>query len=103
MSGTAIYVFFIVPNYVQDATTTVNTTFSIDGQPAGTYLHEPSTDTVYAYNVPVFSQGGLENTKHSLLITPTGGPKENSLLLFDYAVYTYVYALGIIERDSLPA
>jgi hypothetical protein len=88
-AGTSIEVFGIVPNLVEGATTVVNVTFALDGKPGTPYFHAPDTTTNVLFNTSVFSQQGLANVPHQLVITPTGGTI-NSLFLFDYATYTYV-------------
>jgi hypothetical protein len=86
--GTAIYVYAIVPNRVPDATTTVNVTFALNNNQApSSFFHDPDTTTNFQYDVPVFSQEGLQNKEHQLTISPTAGT-EGSLFLFDYAKYT---------------
>jgi hypothetical protein len=92
--GTAIWVFCIIPNFAGGITTTANFTFQLDGMQRGTYFHFPdSSSSTVLYNQPVFSATGLGNTPHSLVMSPTAGPgpdiSQNSLMLFDYAIYTY--------------
>jgi hypothetical protein len=90
-------VFGIIPNLVPDASTFVALGFSLDGDPAGTYFHKPDLGTAaFQYNVSMFSRSGLSNSAHTLVIEPRSGPTQgqNSILLFDYAVYTF--------DDSLP-
>ena len=58
----------------------------------GTYQHIPNPkDDQYLYNIDVFSQDGLNNTEHTLVINVESGSMV-SLLLFDWAIYTYVLA-----------
>lgn len=62
-------------------------TFFIDGNQVGTYVHIPTTDDDYLYDVPVYTTTGLSNSPHVLTIDATGDVN-SSLILFDYAVYT---------------
>jgi hypothetical protein len=90
-------VFGIVPNLVPGAVTNVSLGFSLDGEPAGTYNHDPDmNNAAFQYNVSVFAKNSLSNTAHTLVIEPTSGgtQDQNTILLFDYAVYTF--------DDSLP-
>jgi hypothetical protein len=86
--GTAIYVFSAIPNSnPDDAATVVNVTFLLDGKPGTPYLHYPDTTSNILYNTSVFSQEGLANVPHTLVMTPTAGVRP-SAFLFDYAIYT---------------
>ena len=87
-TGTAVYVFFMVPNRFPKTTTFMNVSFALDGVPDGpSFVHTPDpTTTEIAYHQPVYVKTGLTNANHSLLIS-AGGPKE-SLILFDYVMYT---------------
>jgi hypothetical protein len=65
-----------------------------DGQPdvhprRQTRRHAPDSSNNIAYNVALFSQAGLANGEHQLTATATPGPTVPSLILFDYAIYTY--------------
>jgi hypothetical protein len=85
-------VFGIVPNLVPGAVTNVSLGFSLDGEPAGTYLHNPDmNNAAFRYNTSVFAKNSLLNTAHTLGIEPTSGgtQDQNTILLFDYAVYTF--------------
>ncbi|KZT68205.1 hypothetical protein DAEQUDRAFT_712398 [Daedalea quercina L-15889] len=87
-NGTAVWVYCVVPNYVQSATTFVNISFNLDGAPVGTYMHQPDESSdVYSYNVTVYSNTDLANTQHTLVMWAVQGSGP-SLLLFDWAEYT---------------
>ncbi|KAJ6542808.1 hypothetical protein B0H19DRAFT_957811 [Mycena capillaripes] len=83
-TGTAIYFFGIVPNTVPFADTLVNVTFTVDGAFVGSYTHIPDTSSTILYNVPMLSAEGLSNKAHTLVA------KVSDLLLFDFAIYTWV-------------
>jgi hypothetical protein len=85
LPGTAIWIFGIVPNTIQDATTIINVSFALDEATPQSYFHSPDTPGTYLYDVLVYSKQGLENVEHKLLRTPTTGTS-NSLFLFDYAI-----------------
>ncbi|KAF5386633.1 hypothetical protein D9615_001527 [Tricholomella constricta] len=88
--GIAIYVFFIIPDYIEDHITTETAcNFTLDGQLVRTFSHVPTSDTIgFLYNVPVFSQTGLPNVDHTLLIS-TSGVDRHIFVSFDYAIYTF--------------
>jgi hypothetical protein len=93
-SGTAIWVFCIIPNQAADITTTANFTFELDGALNGTFYHPPDASSTILYNYSVYSVTGLPNVPHTLVMSPTSGAgpdiADNSLMLFDYAIYTSV-------------
>ena len=90
-NGTAVYVYNIVANTIPDNPNVVhgsNMTFSIDGALVGTFVHIPSSSTAYEYNYTVFSSSNLPNTEHTVVVQTTGD-SVSSLILFDYAIYTF--------------
>ena len=51
--GTALYVYCVIANNVSEGTGTMaNYDFTLDGQDAGNYHHDPENVTDYFYNVP---------------------------------------------------
>jgi hypothetical protein len=95
-TGTTIDVFFIVLNSVPNTDTHAAYNFILDGSQGTPYTHVPDSTSTILYSVPVFSKAGLENTQHTLVIQPFLQPDTNAtLLLFDYAQYTYVIAISI--------
>ncbi|RDX46758.1 hypothetical protein OH76DRAFT_816353 [Lentinus brumalis] len=94
-SGTAVYVYNVLANTVPWTTTYTSLTFSLDGEQVGTYVHVPTSDTAFEYDVPVYTNGDLANKQHTLIIEATGSTN-NSLVLFDYIVYTFT------EEDAPP-
>ncbi|KAJ6546794.1 hypothetical protein B0H19DRAFT_242101 [Mycena capillaripes] len=89
-TGTAVWVFCIVPPVMQNDTIThYILSFDLDnGTHRGNFTHFP-TGNEYLYNVPVVSLPSLSNTAHTLSIS-TDGAVDGSAFLFDYAVYTWV-------------
>ncbi|KAJ7139704.1 hypothetical protein C8R44DRAFT_310507 [Mycena epipterygia] len=87
-TGIAIYVYFILANNEGDGiTTTSKANFSIDRSQQGTFTHTPASSTDLQYNALVFTQTGLSNTTHSLLISTEG--TDDIYVNFDYAIYTH--------------
>jgi hypothetical protein len=90
-TGTAIYVFFILSNansHGNGTTTNTQCNFTLDGQPVGTFSHNPDMSTFdLEYNVTVFSQTGLTNTSHQLLVLVNDYPN-STFINFDWAIYT---------------
>ncbi|KAG6830930.1 hypothetical protein H0H92_013858 [Tricholoma furcatifolium] len=88
ISGTAVYVYFILANFVAPGVTTDTwANFTLDDQFSGTFHHAPSNSTDFQFNSLVFSKEGLPNANHILIIS-TSGPN-NSFTSFDYANYTF--------------
>ncbi|KZT11255.1 uncharacterized protein LAESUDRAFT_261334 [Laetiporus sulphureus 93-53] len=86
--GIAIWVYCIIPNYVKDAITFVNISFELDGNTVGSYSHLPSDSEDMVYNVTVYSNISMENKEHMLIMTPRRDVSQ-SIILFDWAEYTY--------------
>ncbi|EPQ59188.1 hypothetical protein GLOTRDRAFT_125497 [Gloeophyllum trabeum ATCC 11539] len=88
-NGTAIYVYCIMDNTNGDYTRFTNLSFALDNQPVGSYSHIPNYALLpFQYNVLVYGNDKLENGAHNLTVI-VGGSGNSSLILFDYAVYTY--------------
>ncbi|KAH9003684.1 hypothetical protein EDB86DRAFT_2798741, partial [Lactarius hatsudake] len=99
-TGSALYLFCVLPLGIPPNTnstpTFMNLTFTLDGEPAGSFFHNGSTNTGgFQSNVPVFSRGSLSNSAHNLLVNL--GP--NSVFLLDY----YVSTRSDIGPPSTPA
>ncbi|KNZ78100.1 hypothetical protein J132_02291 [Termitomyces sp. J132] len=86
--GSAIYVYFILPNFVSTGTTTETLcNFTLDGDSVSTFRHIPSTSHDYIFNALVFSKENLPgNNSHTLLIS-TSGLDRDVFTSFDYAIY----------------
>ncbi|TBU46054.1 hypothetical protein BD309DRAFT_663085 [Dichomitus squalens] len=87
-TGTAVYVYNIVPNFLPNNTATfANISFTVDGADTGSFLHTPHLTTeVIQYNQLVHSITGLSNGPHTLVTTADGDTE--SLILCDYVLYT---------------
>ncbi len=83
-TGSAVYVFNILPNTLPVTVTFANISFSIDGEDAGVFTRSPLPGTTILYNQLVYHNTGLNYGPHTLIITPSN----YSLLLFDYLLYT---------------
>ncbi|KAH9062645.1 hypothetical protein EDB83DRAFT_2385258 [Lactarius deliciosus] len=99
-TGSALYLFCVLPLGIPPNTnstpTLMNLTFTLDGEPAGSFFHNGSTNTGgFQSNVPVFSRGSLSSSGHNLLVNL--GP--NSVFLLDY----YVSTRSNIGPPSAPA
>jgi hypothetical protein len=86
--GSAIYAYCILdnnPNY----TTFTSLTFTIDDAQVGSYQHTPDGSGTYVYNTLVYANALLSNGQHTFVIhNPI---TSDSLILFDYVVYSYVF------------
>lgn len=79
----------------------MNLTYTLDSQPAGTFVHAGSPNspnTTFSPSVVVFHRSGMVNSPHSLTVTV--GP--DSVFLLDYIVYTQEseYALARNKTDG---
>lgn len=81
-NGTAIYVYNALANTVASTDTATNITFTLDDVDHH-YTHKPTNGTAFDYKIPVYTKENLANMEHVLVI------QANSLILFDYAVYTF--------------
>ncbi|CCM03339.1 uncharacterized protein FIBRA_05468 [Fibroporia radiculosa] len=95
-NGTAIWVYCVIPNYVEYAITLTNVSINLDGENVGIYTHIPEEDTSeMIYNVSVYTNTNLENTLHTIVLEPLR-QTNSSVFLFDWAQYTF-------ESDELPS
>jgi len=88
-NGIGIDVFCILANQVQGADTTTELVFTLDDSPQPLFTHNPDSSSSYLYHPDgkVFSVSGLTQGGHQLVVE-TNNPS-GSLLLFDYAEYSY--------------
>ncbi|PIL37491.1 hypothetical protein GSI_01185 [Ganoderma sinense ZZ0214-1] len=85
-NSVAIYVFNIVPNSADGATTLTNLSFFLDNAYVGQFRHVPDQTSNIAYGVPVYVNHSLPDAQHTLDMRATG--PNASLVLFDYAIYS---------------
>ncbi|EJF59405.1 hypothetical protein DICSQDRAFT_128272 [Dichomitus squalens LYAD-421 SS1] len=85
-TGTAVYVYNVVPNTVTKTTTKTNMTFSIDGKVLDNFTHPPDETGIILYNQLVFSITELPPSPHTLVISAEG--EGQSFICFDYLLYT---------------
>ncbi|KAG6880238.1 hypothetical protein C0992_003004 [Termitomyces sp. T32_za158] len=87
--GTAVYVYFILANSVNDGVTTETLCdFLLDGVNAGTFHHIPNSSHAYEFNALAFSKTNLPHNNHTLIIS-TSGVNRHLFTSFDYANYTF--------------
>ncbi|KAK7008272.1 hypothetical protein R3P38DRAFT_3211197 [Favolaschia claudopus] len=89
-TGTGIDVFCILANTLPNTDTITSLAITLDGSPQQPFLHTPDSSSSYVYNAKVFSTSGLSQGPHEVVLL-TNRP-EGSLLLFDYAQYTFEVA-----------
>lgn len=97
-NGTAVYVFnLIAPDVPQRPKVTLTSlAFYIDEHYAGGFIHtpEPAAPDIL-YNVPVYANSSLSSDhEHTIQIVASGS--QDSLVLFDYIIYTTE------DNDPLP-
>jgi hypothetical protein len=88
LAGTSVGVYCIILNSVHNVATEAYYTFSLDGGPNVSYIHNADSSSDILYNVQVFSVSGLANVPHTHDIVPFMYKARRSLMLFDYAEYT---------------
>jgi hypothetical protein len=93
LSGTAIYIYGILPPQLQDVTTLVDLRFLLDGEPVSSYRHEPGSADEYEYDVNFYANGSIPDGPHELILQPMAQPNQ-SVLLFDYAIVRCVRSLA---------
>jgi hypothetical protein len=77
-------VFGILSNITENTITNTNLLFFLDDNFVGIFDYDPSPTSDMRYNVTIYAQDGLKDGPHQLVIKL----KMNSVLLFDYALYT---------------
>lgn len=92
-TGSAIYVFGmlgqtdVTPAGV-NWTTTEDLSFLIDGELSGSFSYNPPGSGPYLYNVCLFSNDALDSGSHTLELQNGRPGGINSLVLFDYIIYS---------------
>ncbi|KAH9930967.1 uncharacterized protein B0H18DRAFT_872741 [Fomitopsis serialis] len=89
-TGTALTVYCIMVSQGPVAWLT-NLSFTLDGEISNTAFSPSPVASTYGfqYNVNVFSKSALSNEQHTFAMSAIAGSSA-SVLLFDYAEYTYV-------------
>ena len=91
--GTSLYIYCILANQVAGADTNTFLDIFIDDEKVSSFEHmKDASTTDYQYNVPVFANATLsvQNEQHYVVIANKASSASNSLIMFDYAVYTCV-------------
>lgn len=90
LKGVAIYAYCILGNTIGplDAPP-MNVSISLDQDYVGEFVYTPTTSTDFIYNFPIYANDTLSNGQHTLSLSAVGTTNA-SLVLFDYAIYTYV-------------
>ncbi|KAJ6459964.1 hypothetical protein C8R45DRAFT_842997 [Mycena sanguinolenta] len=103
-TGTAIYVFFILPNFSEASlVSTVLCDFFIDGVVVGSFSHQSDGSGAFVYNALVYRNTSIPDGDHVLLIETTGA--DPAVIIFDYAIYTftaYIFSSSTVEFHSYP-
>ena len=84
-AGSAVYVYCIIAPFWP-----TNLTFHLDGESAGTFALAANTSRAYEYGVLVYASAALPLREHTLTIQSGGGDGNDTLVLLDRIVYTYV-------------
>ncbi|KAJ7061717.1 hypothetical protein C8F01DRAFT_1286723 [Mycena amicta] len=88
-SRTAIYIFFIIPNFAAETglESEVLCDFLIDGAKVGNFHHQSDGSGGFAYNSLVYQKTGIPNGNHVFVIQTTGTTP--AVVIFDRAIYTF--------------
>ncbi|KAH8827299.1 hypothetical protein DL96DRAFT_1243987 [Flagelloscypha sp. PMI_526] len=89
--GTAVYIYFIIPNTLpRNPTTATKATFILDGKQDGQpFTHKPDTSNTILYDQLVYSKTGLSQAKHTLRVGIPDKSEQGSYWIgFDYAFVT---------------
>ncbi|KAJ7164452.1 hypothetical protein C8R46DRAFT_901460 [Mycena filopes] len=87
-TGTAIYVFFVIPNFLADSglASTISCDFFIDSVAVGSFSHQSDGSGAFQYNALVYHNVTVPNGDHVLLIETNGA--DAAIIIFDSAIYT---------------
>lgn len=72
-------------NVLQKLTPT-SLNFTLDSKDAGSFVWDNTSSFEFVYNQSIFQRDGLQQGQHTLVATASGS--NQSLVLFDYAIYT---------------
>ncbi|KAI0682003.1 hypothetical protein C8Q76DRAFT_573608, partial [Earliella scabrosa] len=89
-NGVAIYVYCVVTRSSTQPFGNSDMTFYLDGQQVGTFIQEPSGDSTYQYNVPVYVNASIPSGDHAFMLVNGRAGGQSALALLDYIVFTYV-------------
>ncbi|THH15878.1 hypothetical protein EW146_g4672 [Bondarzewia mesenterica] len=100
-TGSAIYLYCLLPLGLpansNSTPTLTNLTYTLDGEPAGGFLHNGSAQSSgFEPRFPFFTKSGLSQTAHTLRVNL--GP--DSVLLFDSYVFTQTDAMDSNNSPS---
>ncbi|KAL5512910.1 hypothetical protein ACEPAH_3308 [Sanghuangporus vaninii] len=94
VTGTAVYAYFILSNYVQGVPVKTNMSFLMDWNVVGAFEYDPGTSPDFVYNALGYSVTDLANTAHTFVINSVVDGPDDSVILFDRLIYT-------AEEDSI--
>ncbi|RPD58424.1 hypothetical protein L227DRAFT_505266 [Lentinus tigrinus ALCF2SS1-6] len=83
--GVAVYVYCVIPRAGN-----VDMRFVLDGQQVGLYSRPPNGTDTYEYNIPVYVNKSLSAGNHTIQVHNGELGGNQSIMLLDYIVYTYV-------------
>lgn len=75
---------------------------SLDGQSQPEFIHEIDNTNTFQYNGTVYSNSDLTSGIHVFFMS-ADALDPGSLLLFDYAIYTYVFIslVNVVSRRNI--
>ncbi|CAK5267101.1 unnamed protein product [Mycena citricolor] len=101
-SGTAVYVYFIVPNFAAGSglASSVDTVFLLDGVQVGSFAHQSDGSGNFAYNTLVYQNTSVPAGDHTLLMQTSG--TQPAIMIFDYALSTKTTPDALTQSSPLP-
>jgi hypothetical protein len=85
-TGTAIYVYCVLPRSTSNPNGNADMTFSLDNRPVGSFQRAPAGSDGYDYDVLVFSSTSLTNQRHHFFVS-SGSANAASMIILDRIVY----------------
>lgn len=100
--GSAVYVYFILDDHIiSDSTTATSFNITLNGRFVDSFEYNPNGAADFIYNSLVYFAENLDNHTSTVVLNSSGDPP--SLLLFDYAIYTYVLPFTTAARTIKPS
>lgn len=101
VSGSALYVFGIIPQNNPNPDSGAEYSFSIDGELVGQFSHDsasPPGSAPFLYNQILYFNDSIPSGKHTFILTNGQSRGNPSLILFDYLIYS-MYVVSLLLHD----
>jgi hypothetical protein len=88
--GTDIWVYFIISTLIENVITDTAANLTLDGTLQRRFFYHSTNPNEFIYDMIGLERHGLQNEQHTLKIEVGDGFRSGSVVIFDYAIYTYV-------------